>query len=847
MARAPPPKAQAQHLLASGHGAHGLAWGRPPRERTGGSSSKGRSAPARVGRGRTPLGRLPQRGHRDGAVHGRLLPRVRRLRRRQRLPDSLRGRPAHRRQRPAAEDLGLRLVQRALRLRRLVLEHRRRRALRAARLPLLRVRQLVALLGLLVQRRDVAGAAEADWRPADRRGQLAGACHLAELRRGRLRDGADLGHRRALRGRRLGGPRVLRLAGAGGLQEGVGVLVAQVLLHSEVDLLGLGLLRQLLAHVDAHAELVAAVHVEDLGRRLDHARHALHRADLLLDLLDALGTDAVPAEVQGPQVRQREDELQQQVYAVLVEAVVDEADHVDLVIRLVALEEEVQLLQLPRAEAEAVEVQVGRLLALDEVHHVPQQRPRLEGLEHLRAREERHVPLAHGGDQAVGLREVAQALVGALLALVQHGQQLGDLLDHRRHRVPRLLRLVEELVDLQLLQQVRVRRLDEDGPLPAGLVEHVLALDVLELLLVLLPVVDVVGDLLLQLVDLVTQLGVVGGQVLRAVRHALDVRLDGVLLLLLPVDAAREVGVLRLERAHAVVHLLDVLLGLILRLLRGGHGLLELLILLLQHDRLLLSFLTLLLREHLRVALHRDLRLEVLRRPLQRDDLLVPGAVLRLLLLELDLIQAQGVHEGVDLVGRVATPLGRRAVLVLQLLVGALGGAQRLLQRVRLDLHRLDGHLQLAPHALERGAPLLVALELPAQLVDVVPDRVDLVLERLGLGLQLLLLGFLLVDPGHVLEVLLLDDLQGLAQRLDFHPRLRLGVLDVGAKHLVLAALGFDMRDGLGASGLGLLHLLLERGLRAVELLGYSLQLLVLAIQLPDLLLVILGLVLLCL
>mmetsp|Transcript_105654 Transcript_105654/g.305715 ORF Transcript_105654/g.305715 Transcript_105654/m.305715 type:complete len:222 (+) Transcript_105654:404-1069(+) len=221
---------------------------------------------------------------------------------------------------------------------------------------------------------------------------------------------------------------------------------------------------------------------------------------------------------------------------------------------------------------------------------------------------------------------------------MEKGKQLCDLLDHGRHRIPGLLRFVQELVDLQLLEQIGVVRLDKDRPLSTGIVENVLALDVLQLLAVAIKLVPRRRDLLFYPVDLVSKPCIIGDQVARTVGHLLDLGLHTILLLLLPVDAAREIGVLRLESADVLVHVNDLALRLLLGSLGSAHRLLNLLNLLLEHDGLLLSLLALLLSEHLGITLHGDLCLQVLRLPFQGHDLLVPAVVLGFLLLELDLV-----------------------------------------------------------------------------------------------------------------------------------------------------------------------------------------------------------------
>mmetsp|Transcript_13809 Transcript_13809/g.39290 ORF Transcript_13809/g.39290 Transcript_13809/m.39290 type:complete len:325 (-) Transcript_13809:909-1883(-) len=324
-------------------------------------------------------------------------------------------------------------------------------------------------------------------------------------------------------------------------------------------------------------------------------------------------------------------------------------------------------------------MQVRHFVCLDQVHHIPEQGAGLEGLEHLRPGEEGHVPLPQRGDQAVRLGEVVQVQVGALLGLVQHHEELRDLLDDRWHRVAGLLRLVEELVDLQLLQQVGLCRLDHDGPLPTSLVKDILAFDVLQLTLILLHVAGGGGNRLLQLVYLVADLGVLGRQRVRAVASLLDLRFHGVLLLVLGVNPTCQVSILCLELANFLVHLRYFSLGLLLCLLRHGHRLLDLLVFLLQHVGLLLRLLALLLSQNLCISLHRDLCLEVLALPLQRVEFFVPCNIFGLLLFQLHLIKSQRIHQRIHLVMILAAPFLRATVLLLQLLVCTLRLGQRLL------------------------------------------------------------------------------------------------------------------------------------------------------------------------
>ena len=64
-----------------------------------------------------------------------------------------------------------------------------------------------------------------------------------------------------------------------------------------------------------------------------------------------------------------------------------------------------------------------------------------------------------------------------------------------------------------------------------------------------------VGELRVQLLDLVAQLVVGAAELLEAVAALFDLGLERVLLLLLAVDARGEVGVLRLQRVDLLVEL----------------------------------------------------------------------------------------------------------------------------------------------------------------------------------------------------------------------------------------------------------------------------------------------------
>mmetsp|Transcript_63557 Transcript_63557/g.131644 ORF Transcript_63557/g.131644 Transcript_63557/m.131644 type:complete len:220 (-) Transcript_63557:131-790(-) len=129
---------------------------------------------------------------------------------------------------------------------------------------------------------------------------------------------------------------------------------------------------------------------------------------------------------------------------------------------------------------------------------------------------------------------------------------------------------------------------------------------------------------------------------------------------------------------------------------------------------------------------------------------------------------------------------------------------------------------------------LFVALQLLPQSVYLGADGFHLLLQRGVLALELLLTGFLFVDPVHVLQVLLLDNLKCLAECLDVHPGLGFGVLDVRPERLVEAPLTLHRCHGVCTSGLGFRHLPFEVSFRGVELLCNLLELPILALELLD-------------
>jgi hypothetical protein len=63
---------------------------------------------------------------------------------------------------------------------------------------------------------------------------------------------------------------------------------------------------------------------------------------------------------------------------------------------------------------------------------------------------------------------------------MEHSQQLCNLLDKRWNRITCLLGLVEKLVDLQFLEEVRLSGLNKDRALSASLIKDIFTLDILK-------------------------------------------------------------------------------------------------------------------------------------------------------------------------------------------------------------------------------------------------------------------------------------------------------------------------------------------------------------------------------
>mmetsp|Transcript_46716 Transcript_46716/g.117627 ORF Transcript_46716/g.117627 Transcript_46716/m.117627 type:complete len:264 (+) Transcript_46716:1566-2357(+) len=253
-------------------------------------------------------------------------------------------------------------------------------------------------------------------------------------------------------------------------------------------------------------------------------------------------------------------------------------------------------------------------------------------------------------------------------------------------------------------------------------------------------------NVLFQTIDLITKPGVVCHQPSRLVSHLLDLSFQRVFFLLLAIDATRKVCVLCLLLADLVVHVGNLFFCLFLRLLSNSDSLLDFFVFLLKNDRLLLGLRPLLFSQHLSIALHGDFGLQILSLTLKRKDLFIPVGILGFLLLQLDLIQSQRVHECIDFVSRLTAPVSCSFVFLLELLICAFCCAECLLEGVCLDLHALHGQFNLAPLPLESRAPLFITFELLPQSINLCTDLFNLILESIGLSLQLFFSGLLFVD-----------------------------------------------------------------------------------------------------
>mmetsp|Transcript_117885 Transcript_117885/g.251800 ORF Transcript_117885/g.251800 Transcript_117885/m.251800 type:complete len:385 (-) Transcript_117885:1511-2665(-) len=226
------------------------------------------------------------------------------------------------------------------------------------------------------------------------------------------------------------------------------------------------------------------------GRIEHHAGDPWDALDVGLDVIHCALVQAIRLEIQLEEVGAELEELGEERHGGPVELIVLEVDLLHIVLLHVVRDYLHELLQLLVAILETIKVEtvlvLGLEVAFDALPHLElirgdlQQRPHLPGLAHLDSFVEGHVLVPQGSQHAVRALEILQVQIGLRLRCVEHLQDVRDLLHEHGHRVPRLLRAVEELVDLQPLDELRLR-FNEDGLCPAGLVKHILTLDVLQL------------------------------------------------------------------------------------------------------------------------------------------------------------------------------------------------------------------------------------------------------------------------------------------------------------------------------------------------------------------------------
>mmetsp|Transcript_12776 Transcript_12776/g.31795 ORF Transcript_12776/g.31795 Transcript_12776/m.31795 type:complete len:439 (+) Transcript_12776:108-1424(+) len=370
----------------------------------------------------------------------------------------------------------------------------------------------------------------------------------------------------------------------GGVQKIVRRLHRQVL-RVEPRLV-LGQLRVLLVlEQDREPELVPGVGQDLLALpAADHVGDPLDLPDGVLEGLDPRAGEVVPAQVQELDVRDGVDDAQHGVHAVVGEGVAGQAHGGDLVHAAEGRQQAQQLRHGLVGKIQPVQMQVTEP-GIKRVGHELHQRPHLEPLVHLGLLEQRQILLAQRLNQPVGPGQVVEVLVRLGLRGVQELQEVGHLLHQHRHGVLPLLCGVDELVDLQALHQVGLIGLDEDRLGPPGLVQHVLALDVVHLR-------GHRGSCGLQGAELVlhadeglVQLLAVQGGLPDLLVGALDLLLQRGLVLLLPVHARGQVRVLGLQRHRPVLELLQPRLRVVLSLLRQLQRVLQLPVLLLQQVR----------------------------------------------------------------------------------------------------------------------------------------------------------------------------------------------------------------------------------------------------------------------
>jgi len=107
--------------------------------------------------------------------------------------------------------------------------------------------------------------------------------------------------------------------------------VRQLVVDSEIYLLGEHVLWHLLTHVDCQAQLITTVHINDLRGRSVYARDPFHRAQLFLQSLDALSAETVLTKVKRSQIRKSEEQLQNETNRLFTQAIINQGDDENLV------------------------------------------------------------------------------------------------------------------------------------------------------------------------------------------------------------------------------------------------------------------------------------------------------------------------------------------------------------------------------------------------------------------------------------------------------------------------------------------------------------------------------------
>mmetsp|Transcript_57628 Transcript_57628/g.114373 ORF Transcript_57628/g.114373 Transcript_57628/m.114373 type:complete len:205 (-) Transcript_57628:354-968(-) len=192
------------------------------------------------------------------------------------------------------------------------------------------------------------------------------------------------------------------------------------------------------------------------------------------------------------------------------------------------------------------------------------------------------------------------------------------------------------------------------------------------------------GVFLLQCINFITELCVLRCEVACAAIQLRNLCLQRIFLLLLTINTACKISILCLELGYSLSDQCDFFLCLLVRSLRLRNTFFNFFVLPLQDLNLLLRLFALLLRQYPRVSFICNLCLKILSLALQGVHLLVLGCILCLLFLQLNLVQAQGIHQSVDLVCSLAALVRRAMVFPLQVLIRTLCSAKGLLQRVSL-------------------------------------------------------------------------------------------------------------------------------------------------------------------